>query len=585
MEDNREENTNQPNPLLEIHGGASSYKARIKNLGTDIRIPVLSEPQIADLAGEQPFSTHVAAYEMAMSLGTFEEDPDPDSGFIGEPIDLNDDELLEEEFSEGDFRALAYMSLLDGMLAAIPRFERIILMMAELDGDKAALTVREIYEAFIRVNPKADPTYYCVLQASGELEPELERAMSMLPTQSVSPLWLENPMYSSNSEVVLRSVTFEAAIGEAVSEEAPIEAPVVMTKTEELAIDAEKVLGLSANLKAVVVGQELAIEHVSSVAKRMAVGFRDESRPAAVFVFAGPTGVGKTLLAKQMALQLFGNDKIGRIDCAMLSDSHHSNKLFGAPPGYVGYPDTRKSSAKEADPSLIYTETKGMASGGVLLLDEVEKAHPDIWDGFLTILDEGYAKTSVGNIVDFRNMVIIMTTNLGSREFASSKGRVSLGFANTIDAPELPIDSIRKTAMSGLEEYMKPEVIGRITEVVPFRDLTEAELVEIVDLEWAKTSGFITRKSSATIDLSDELKFKIAKKSSGRGYGARLVSRLLDLYAVDPLAEFYLSGGKASFDDPEAEILVTLNLDEDKVMVCHGSNSCTYDIKESSLVA
>lgn len=586
---------NQKPPVPELHGKVSSYKARIRSLKTDIRIPVIPENEVVALSHNQPFSECVAAYEMSVVVGNLSENVSEQltedlQGVDEHTVFVEGDEELDDEagrdFTDDDFRALAYMSILDTLMSAIPKFESVIEALSVMEPVAAALAVREIYEAFVRVNPKVDPRYHSVLMASETLEANLERAMPMLPVANVSPLWLESPVNSSSSEVILRSLAFDEALTEAVTAEAPIEAPVVMTEVQELAIEPEKVLGLEASLKAAVIGQELAIEHVASVARRMAVGFRDESRPAAVFMFAGPTGVGKTLMAKEIAKQLFGDGKVGRIDCSMLSDSHHSNKLFGAPPGYIGFPDTRKKGAAEADPSLIYTETRGMENGGVLLLDEVEKAHPDIWDGFLTIFDEGYAKTSAGNIVDFRNMIIVMTTNLGSRTFAADKSRSPLGFMNAQETELLPIDMIRSTAMKELEQYMKPEVIGRITEVVPFRELIEEELVQIVDLEWAKTSGFITRRSKAAIELGDELKYKIATKSAGRGYGARLVSRLLDLFVVDPLAEFYLSGGRASFDDPDGRIFVSMSLDDKRVMVCSDpENACHYDVKESSLVA
>jgi ATP-dependent Clp protease ATP-binding subunit ClpA len=265
------------------------------------------------------------------------------------------------------------------------------------------------------------------------------------------------------------------------------------------------------------------------------------------------------------------------------------SKLFGPPPGYVGYPSGREGDPKDADPSVLWKETQGMISGGILLLDEVEKAHPDMWDSFLTIFDEGYAKTSVGNIVDFRNTIIVMTTNLGTQELEDAreeKKRTPIGFSKLKSICVLEegsrtdsIKEVKKTALEAAKEYMKPELLGRITAIVPFLDLSVESMKAVVDLEWAKASEYIADVVDVEIDIHDTVKQRIAEVSSSRGSGARLVSRLVEAYIVDPLAELHVENASI-FSGKKYSVKSTgQNSDGcDTVKITYGKKTFDYEV-------
>jgi ATP-dependent Clp protease ATP-binding subunit ClpC len=364
----------------------------------------------------------------------------------------------------------------------------------------------------------------------------------------------------------------------------------LLTDVHEMSFDIERVRGLPLELNTKVIGQSHAADHLYAIIRRLAVGFRDVNKPPAVLLFAGPTGVGKTLMAKVATDYLFGTkNKFGRIDCANLSEKHDVSKLVGAPPGYVGYPSDRGGDPKEQDPAVIYREVSKMGQdGGVLLLDEVEKAHPDIWDTFLTAFDEGYVKTSVGNVVDLRNVVIIMTTNLGSKEFDDMQRKNPLGF-NTkdvcamddeTDAQEL-IKTIKRTASEALRDYMKPELIGRITDVVPFMNLNESGLKDVAELEWDKARVYLTEKLPE-IHITEELKEHIAASAANKKLGARPVQRMIEQYAVDAVAEIYVEYPEKVENTEQIIIDISDNNGFcDTVNVILGESEYEYEVKQT----
>jgi hypothetical protein len=296
-----------------------------------------------------------------------------------------------------------------------------------------------------------------------------------------------------------------------------------------------------------------------------------------------------TLMAKVTTEYLFGSsNKFGRIDCATLSEKHDISKLIGAPPGYVGYPSDRGGDPKEQDPAVIFREVSKMGpNGGVLLLDEVEKAHPDIWDIFLTAFDEGYVKTSVGNVVDLRNVIIIMTTNLGSKEFDDMQRKNPIGFygvhSNDIcgeDDTET-IKTIKKTATDALRDYMKPEMIGRITDVVPFMNLNKIELKAVAGLEWCKAKIYLVEKIK-DVNLTEELKDHIASSASDKKLGARPVQRMIEQYAVDAVAEIYVEHPEIVMDATNIIIDIADNNGKcDMVSVLIGEDKYDYEIKQT----
>lgn len=248
-----------------------------------------------------------------------------------------------------------------------------------------------------------------------------------------------------------------------------------------------------ANLKHVlmdrVVGQQEAIESVCNALKRSQAGLADEKRPLGVFLFAGASGVGKTSLAKELHSYLYGDDStIIRIDCGEYQHKHDNQKLIGSPPGYVGHDEGGQL-------------TNGIMKNPntVVLLDEIEKAHPDMWHTFLRIFDEGVATDSQGRVADFRNAVIIMTTNLGNDKVVDSMTAKSMGFNARIErqllTKELPPRSVvERTTQEELRRLFKPELLNRIDSVIIFNHLAPGDYAQIADLELRSLDDKLSKK-------------------------------------------------------------------------------------------
>ena len=455
--------------------------------------------------------------------------------------------------------------------------------LVALEPRKAVDTLFEIYKYCVMVNPSIDIMTNEIQSERKPFPEDLEKAIDLLPDNISSAIKRHLYRDSFIDSIQLMDsedddpIAFEVSIDD------------VLSDIHELSFDIAKVRGLIPELESKIIGQRHAADHVYAIVRRLAVGFRDVNKPPAVLLFAGPTGVGKTLMAKVTTEYLFGSsNKFGRIDCATLSEKHDISKLIGAPPGYVGYPSDRGGDPKEQDPAVIFREVSKMGpNGGVLLLDEVEKAHPDIWDIFLTAFDEGYVKTSVGNVVDLRNVIIIMTTNLGSKEFDDMQRKNPIGFygvhSNDIcgeDDTET-IKTIKKTATDALRDYMKPEMIGRITDVVPFMNLNKIELKAVAGLEWCKAKIYLVEKIK-DVNLTEELKDHIASSASDKKLGARPVQRMIEQYAVDAVAEIYVEHPEIVMDATNIIIDIADNNGKcDMVSVLIGEDKYDYEIKQT----
>ncbi len=291
--------------------------------------------------------------------------------------------------------------------------------------------------------------------------------------------------------------------------------------------DIARLLRMEEELHRRVIGQEQAIKALSKSIRRTRAGLKDPKRPSGSFIFAGPSGVGKTELCKALAEFLFGNeDALIALDMSEYSERHTASRLFGSPPGYVGYEDGGQ-----------LTEKVRRKPFSVVLFDEVEKAHPDIFNSLLQVLEEGRLTDSQGRVIDFKNTVIIMTTNLGSRDV--SKGQ-NLGFApdgNEVTAYE----QMKSKVQQELKQHFRPEFLNRIDDVVVFHQLSKNEIVEIVDLMIA-----VLEKRLLDLDMDIELTTAAKDLLAERGYdpvlGARPLRRTIQRELEDPLSEKILFG-------------------------------------------
>ena len=294
----------------------------------------------------------------------------------------------------------------------------------------------------------------------------------------------------------------------------------------------EKLKKLEETLHKRVIGQEEAVTAVSKAIRRGRVGLKDPKRPIGSFLFLGPTGVGKTELSKALAEAMFGNeDSMIRVDMSEFMEGHSVSKLIGSPPGYVGY-----------DEGGGLTEKIRRKPYSVILFDEIEKAHPDVMNILLQILEDGRLTDASGRTVDFKNSVIIMTSNVGARLIAENK---TLGFGvpdNNKEKEELnKYEETKKQVMTELKKTFRPEFINRIDEIIVFHKLTKTEIDQIIDLMLKETKKRLEAQG-IEISLDKSVKELIAKKGTDEAYGARPLRRAIQSYLEDKLAEAILDG-------------------------------------------
>ena len=284
--------------------------------------------------------------------------------------------------------------------------------------------------------------------------------------------------------------------------------------TEE---ETQKLLNLETNLHKRIIGQDAAVSSVARAIRRNRAGLKSTKRPPS-FIFVGPTGVGKTELAKSLAYEMFGSeDSIIRIDMSEYMESHSTSKLIGAPPGYVGYDDAGQ-----------LTEKVKRKPYSIILLDEIEKAHPDVFNILLQVLDDGKLTDSQGNTVSFSNTIIIMTSNAGS-----NVNNNSIGFGNETVNKDKLIDR--------LKEYFRPEFLNRVDEIISFDSLTKEQLLQIVDLMLKDTSKALQDKD-ITLEVSSKAKNYLLEKGTDIKFGARPLRRAIQRYIEDELSEMILRG-------------------------------------------
>jgi ATP-dependent Clp protease ATP-binding subunit ClpC len=295
--------------------------------------------------------------------------------------------------------------------------------------------------------------------------------------------------------------------------------------------ESERLLKLEDELHQRVIGQQEAVSAVARAIRRSRAELRDRRRPIGSFIFAGPTGVGKTELARTLAAALFGSeDAMIKIDMSEFMERHTASRLVGAPPGYVGY-----------DQAGQLTESVRRKPYSVVLFDEIEKAHPQVFDLLLQILEDGRLTDAKGRVVDFKNTIVIMTTNVGADQM-NAGGAIGFATPKTDEtSEEREYERTRDVVMPALHEMFRPEFLNRVDDIILFHRLTRAEVRQILDIMLAQTDARL-REQMITMRISEEAKDLLAQRGYSHDYGARALRRVMQQMLEDKLAESYLRG-------------------------------------------
>ena len=315
-----------------------------------------------------------------------------------------------------------------------------------------------------------------------------------------------------------------------------------------------QLINLADDLKAHVIGQDDAIDKISKAVRRNRVGLGKANRPIGSFMFVGPTGVGKTELAKQLALELFGSqDSMIRFDMSEYMEKHSVAKLIGAPPGYVGYEEAGQ-----------LTEKVRRNPYSLILLDEIEKAHPDVMHMFLQILDDGRLTDAQGRTISFKDTIIIMTSNAGT-----GKAEANVGFGA---AREGTTNSV----LGQLGDFFSPEFMNRFDGIIEFKALSKENLLKIVDLMLAEVNAQIAR-NDIHLDVTQAVKEKLVDIGYDPKMGARPLRRTIQDYIEDAIADFYI-------EHPEHKML-TADVIDNQIVIVNQSDEAVTDEKITETAA
>ncbi|HEY5312304.1 MAG TPA: ATP-dependent Clp protease ATP-binding subunit, partial [Pirellulales bacterium] len=340
----------------------------------------------------------------------------------------------------------------------------------------------------------------------------------------------------------------EEVIAEVVSKMTGI--PLTRMTTE----DSMRLLEMEKDLHKRVISQDEAIKSISKAVRRSRSGLKDPKRPTGCFIFAGPTGVGKTLLAKALAEFMFGDaDALIQIDMSEYMEKHNVSRLIGAPPGYVGFEEGGQ-----------LTEKIRRRPYAVVLLDEIEKAHPDVFNMLLQVMEEGRLTDSFGRNVDFRNTILIMTTNAGAEAI---KNESAFGFQKQDD--DASYDSMKQRVNERIERVFRPEFINRCDDIIVFRHLGIDDLKQVIDLELSKVRERLADRGLKLI-LSDEAKKFLIKKGSNTDFGARPLRRAIENFVEDPLGEELLKG---EFQGKDTIVVEVKKVGEQRQLTFEGTNA------------
>src|SRR5438309_4286852 len=291
--------------------------------------------------------------------------------------------------------------------------------------------------------------------------------------------------------------------------------------------ETQRLLSMEDELHKTVVSQHEAINAIAKAVRKSRAGLKDPKRPIGSFIFAGPTGVGKTLLAKQLAKFMFGDENaLVQIDMSEYMEKHNVSRLIGAPPGYIGYEEGGQ-----------LTEKIRRRPYSVVLLDEIEKAHPDVWNMLLQIMEEGRLTDNVGRMIDFKNTILIMTTNIGAEQIT---GKAGFGFGKKDE--QTTYEKMKEVLKQVMEGTFRPEFLNRVDDIIVFRSLNKADMKHIIDIELAKVVKRLKEKNLMLV-LTEESKDLLIERGYSPEFGARPLRRAIEHLLEDPLSEELLKGG------------------------------------------
>ncbi len=295
--------------------------------------------------------------------------------------------------------------------------------------------------------------------------------------------------------------------------------------------ETKRLLKMEDELHGTVVSQDEAIKSLAKAVRKSRAGLKDPKRPIGSFIFAGPTGVGKTLLAKTLAKFMFGDEAaIVQLDMSEYMEKHNVSRLVGAPPGYIGYEEGGQ-----------LTEKIRRKPYSVVLLDEIEKAHPDVWNMLLQIMEEGRLTDNVGRVVDFKNAILILTTNVGAEQIISPDDLSSVFTKGIVKTTEITYQDMKRKLLEQMGKVFRPEFLNRLDDTIVFRALTKDNLKQIVDMELTKV-GKRLKEKSLVLEVTDEAKEFIIDKGSSLDYGARPLRRAVEQHLEDAMSESLLRG-------------------------------------------
>ncbi len=430
----------------------------------------------------------------------------------------------------------------DAVEAAVEMSERYI--TARCLPDKA---IDVIDEAGARVRLRAmtrPPDLKEIDEEVEQLNKEKEEAVANQDFEKAAALRDQADKLRKKKEAITREwreksretdgVVDEEVIAEVVSKMTGI--PLTRLSTE----DGMRLMQMEDELHNRVVSQDAAIKAVSRAVRRSRSGLKDPKRPTGCFIFAGPTGVGKTLLAKALAEFMFGDsDALVHIDMSEYMEKHNVSRLIGAPPGYVGYEEGGQ-----------LTEKIRRRPYAVVLLDEIEKAHPDVFNMLLQVMEEGRLTDSFGRNVDFRNVIMIMTTNAGAEAI---KNESAFGFQRPDD--DAGYDSMKERVNEHIERVFRPEFLNRLDDVIIFRHLTTDDLKEVIDMELSSVRARLEDRGFGLVLTDDAKDFLIKEGCKSLDYGARPLRRAIESRVEDPLSEELLRGEFQGMDEIVVDVV------------------------------